>query len=294
VQTIEHGFNEGSFETTYRNIRMLEAAQVLMSPSQYLHLARLKAWTQSRRGQLDGIDLLNRICDTNNLSLSQTADYLFVLRFSGLSPRPEMADYIHSALNRFGGQQTDQFPPTFREHWAAYLLWSGQAREAEPILQGVVNTTPRDKPECLRSLAALANAMRLLGQTDAARTLLEEGRQKQQELRFYGDLADFTLPNLAKLISETDPVAASTVLADAKTMQSRNRNWLGLVRSLLLDARLAVRGELLPHSNEAVLTLAASLPALATCPLFQQIMANWEDWTHDLQATKNGDVFWGL
>jgi len=197
-------------------------------------------------------------------------------------------------LNRFGGQQTDQFPPTFSEHWAAYLLWCGQAREAEPILEGVVHATPRNKPECLRSLAALANAKRLLGKTDAARTLLEEGRQQQQEHRLYGDLADFTLPNLAKLISETDPVAASAVLADAKVSQSRNRNWLGLVRSLLLDARLAVRGELLPHSNEAVLTLAASVPALVNCQLYRQIMESWEIWTHDAQATKNGDVFWGL
>jgi len=265
-----------------------------MSPSHVRRLLRLKAFVQARRGHLDGVEMLNDLHDRNELGLSQIADYLYVLRFSALSPRPAMADHIHSALNRFGGQPTDQMPASFREHWGAYLVWTGQVAEAETILEGAVRSSAGEERECGRRLVTLANAKRLLGKTDEARAHLEEARRQQEQLRLKADLTDFTLPNLAKLMADTDLPAAQMLLLQAKTDQARTRNRMGLIRTLLLEARLAARSAVPPHSNEAVLALSPEVPALATCALFQKIMSLWVTWTRNSHAAENGDVFWGL
>ena len=294
LRIVERSFKAGCFEQASLDIKAFENGQVLMSPSHVSRFLHLKAWVQARRGHLDGVEMLNYLHAYNNLGLSQIADFLYVLRFTSLSPRPAMADYIHSALNRFGGQPTDEMPACFREHWGAYLVWCGQLAEAESILEGAVRSTMDDTPDYHRRVTTLANAKRRLGKCDEARALLEKARQDQQRTCCHGDLADFTLPNLAKVLCEADPAAARNLLAEAKAMQSRARNRLGLVRTLLLEARLAARGDVPPHTNEAVLALSAEVPSLATCALFQKIMALWVTWTHDFRAVENGDVFWGL
>jgi len=140
----------------------------------------------------------------------------------------------------------------------------------------------------------LANARRLLGQAGPARELLEEARRQQLQHHFLGDLADLTLPNLAKLMADSDLPAARSWLGEAKLMQARSRNRLGLIRTLLVEARLAARGDSPPHSNEAILALAQGVPSLATCELFNKIIQRWDAWARDPGATENGDVYWGL
>lgn len=226
--------------------------------------------------------------------MEETADYLQVLRWAGLAPRPEMQNYIQSALERFGGPQADSWPASFREQWAAHLLWCGKTVEAELLLEGTVRSNAGAVPQSHRRRALLGNAKRLLGKLDEARSLLEHTRKQQQELRLLGDLADFTLPNLAKLIYQTDASAARTLLAQAKAIQSQNRNRLGHIRTLLLEARLSAPGYVTPPLKEAMLALASQVPCLTTCGLFQRIMKGWEVWTHDLLVLENDDAFWGL
>lgn len=241
-----------------------------------------------------GVELLNRIGDPRNLTIDQVTDYLLVLRFSGLAPRPEMAAHLQAGFNWRGDRENVCLPMGFREHWGAYLMARGQWAEAETILEGVVQSRTDETRVLNRSRATLANAKRLLGKTAEARSLLEQARPQQLENHFQGDLTDFTYPNLAKLLCVTDPSAAVTLLSETKLIQSRARNRLGLIRTLLLDARLAASSNATPHGNEAILALSPEVPALATCKLFQQVMERWEIWTHDPGVTENGDVFWGL
>lgn len=294
LRIVERSFHEGSFEKASHEIRAFEQGNIFMSPPLVTRFLRLKAWVQARRGHLDGVEMLNYLHDRSDLGLSQIADYLYVFRFSALSPRPAMVDYINSALNHFGGQPTDDMPASFREHWGAYLVWTGQVAEAEGILEGAVPSGVSEERAHGRRLATLGNLKRLLGNTDQARSLLEQARQQQLEHKLFGDLTDFTLPNLAKLMANTDLPAARTLLSQAKTDQARTRNRLGLIRTLLLDARLAARGDVSPHSNDAIVVLAPDVPSLATCELFKQIMDRWEIWTHDFTVVEKGDIFWGL
>ncbi len=294
LQMIEKRFLEGAFEQASLEIRMMDLLRTPLAAPQVSRLLRLKALVQARRGHLDAVQILNRAHDANALGLEETAEYLYALRCSALAPRPEMREYVHSALNRFGGQQTDSLPASFREHWGAYLVWCGKTAEAETILEGALRSTPPGIHQSHRRRALLGNVKRLLGKVEEARLLLDEARRQQQEMRLLGDLADFTLPGLAKLICRADEQSARAVLAEAKGLQSRNRNRLGHLRTLLLEARLGPAADSAPHLKDAMLTLASQVPSLATCTLFQQIMERWEVWTHDLCSTGDADPFWGL
>ena len=100
--------------------------------------------------------------------------------------------------------------------------------------------------------------------------------------------------NLAKARFESDPSAARALLIEAKAIQSRNRNRLGLVRTLLLEARLAAKTGSPPQGSETILALSGEVPSLANCQLFKKIIEHWDAWTRDPQVVESGDSFWGL
>ncbi|MSU57201.1 MAG: hypothetical protein EXS35_03300 [Pedosphaera sp.] len=294
LSRVESLYEQGLFEDASQEIRNVESRLALMPAFQRIRLARMKAWVQARRGHLDGVEILNHISDTQNLNTGQVTDYLLVLRFAGLAPRAEMEAHIQSVLNGRTDRDLADLPVGFREHWGAYLLAQGRLNEAETILETAVNARGDESRVLNRCRATLANAKRLLGKTDEARALLEEARAHQRENRYLGDLTDFTNANLAKLFSPTDPSAAIILLSETKLTQSRAHNRLGLIRTLLLEARLAASSTAAPHGNDAILALAPEVPALATCKLFQKILARWESWSRDRSVLENGDVFWGL
>ena len=291
---IDNLYQRGCFEEAAQEIRALESRLALLPGVQPYRLLRLRAWVQARRGHLNGVDILNRINDPEHLTIDQITDYLLVLRFAGLAPRPEMEAHLAAGLRWRGNRDNTCLPAGFREHWGAFLIARGQLTEAESMLEELVRSRTNEMRVVNRCRAVLANAKRRLGKTAEARALLEHTRQQQLEHQFHGDLADFTLPNLAKLLCETDPDTARAWLVEAKTLQSRTRNRLGLIRTLMLDARLAALGNLAAHTPEAIRALSPDAPALTTCQLFRQIMERWGQWAQTSSVKENGDVFWGL
>jgi proteasome accessory factor A len=291
LQLVERHYHEGCFEHAAAE---LEGLETLERNLRLDSLRRLKALVQARRGQLDGLACLDRTTEVRNLGAEKLADQLFVLRFMALAPRPEIEGVFRCVLHHCGLEHLGLLPASFQEHYGAYQVWCGHAAEGEAILAGVLDLLERGTPAHPRCLVELANAWRLLGRAGPARELLEEARRQQLQHRFLGDLADLTLPHLAKVMADSDLPAARAWLAEAKLMQSRSRNRLGLVRTLLLEARLAARGDAPPHTNEAILALAQAVPSLATCELFNRIVQRWDAWARDPRATENGDVFWGL
>ncbi len=291
LQVVERHYHEGCFEQAGTELAELEDMGPLLWPDSF---RRLRTLVQARRGQLDGLACLNELQDFLNLSAEALADQLFALRFMGLAPRPEIEGVFRCVLRHCEAEHLSRLPASFREHYGAYQVWRGQAAEGAAILADVLSLLDRGKPVHPRCMVELANARRLLGQAGPARELLEEARRQQLQHHFLGDLADLTLPNLAKLMADSDLPAARSWLGEAKLMQARSRNRLGLIRTLLVEARLAARGDSPPHSNEAILALAQGVPSLATCELFNKIIQRWDAWARDPGATENGDVYWGL
>jgi len=280
----------GRFEDAYRLVVELEAARDGLEDHQRRRLLRARAWVQCRRGWLDAMACLNELYQ-GDLSLGEIANYLLVLRFGGLTPRPEMEAWIQRGLNVCS--RLELLPETFKEHWGNYLLAIGNATEAERVLDSAVRSVRGDHRLLSRTLAPLADAKRILGNRAEARELLEAARRMQTRLRLETDLADFTLPNQAKLIGNAEPDSARACLKEAKKIQERLGDRLGLARTLLLEARLG-NGGVAARRRNAVLDLQRELPALAECRLLARILARWEAWTSDPGAAEHQDVFWGL
>ena len=291
-------YEQGCFEKAFRLLQSLERQLPGLSAGQRESYWRRKAWVQCRRGFLDARDCLQEIGRNRSPTMSDIVDYLYVLRFQGLAPGAEMNDWIRCGLDSAQRLESNPLPPGFHEHRGNLLLFTGQAGEAAGLLElAVAGYGRQTKPRLLaRSLAALADAQRILGQDAEAVRLLDQAEQIQETHRYLADLAGFTRTNRAKLIAQTgrDLERAKTMLKRAKMSQALRGDRLGLGRTLLLEARFPGRVALSERRREAVLQLKSQLPALDGCRLLAKILARWDEWTSHPTSAEHGDIFWGL
>ena len=205
---------------------------------------------------------------------------------------------IRCGLDSAQGLESNPLPPGFHEHRGNLLLSTGQAAEAAGLLElAVANYGRQSKPRLLaRSLAALADAKRILGRDAEAVRLLDQAEQIQETHRYLADLAGLTRANRAKLIAQTwrDLEQAKTMLKRARISQALRSDPLGLAKTLLLEARLPGRPALSERRREAVLQLKSQVPALDGCRLLAKILARWDEWTSHPTSAEHGDIFWGL
>lgn len=294
ITRIEQLCHRGRFEEAHLEIQNIEAEHTLVWRIQHARLTGLKSVVQARRGQTDAIDYLELASSRRRITGERLAKYLLALRFSGLVPSKEVPNHLREKLDRLSRESLNRLPFAYREYTGVLLTLEGKLLEAAAILEGGINESIGETPGLNRRRAALANVKRLMGDTEESELLLKRACDSQRTFELEGDLVDLTLPNLAKLASADDPSAAAQWLSEAKSIQIGSRNRLGLVRTLLLEARLAALRGATPHNNEAILAISRKAPALGECRLFQEINDRWEEWSRDPNAQVNGDVFWGL
>jgi len=194
-----------------------------------------------RRGFPDAVDALNELYRGVTLSPRIIADYLLAFRFCGLEPRPEMEEWIKKGLALLSSNSSEEamhlLPSAFQEHWGCFLLARGHTAQAESLLESARREMVSEARQRCRTTAVLANAKRILGKPEEAAQLLEEACEVQTRRHFDGDLADFTLLNLAKLQSESDLDAAKRASsAPRRSRWNRGIDWA--LPDALLEARL--------------------------------------------------------
>lgn len=288
----------GRFEDAAQRIRQLEQSHPGLQTSWRCDVLTWKARVQARRGFLDAVDVLNEMSRDVALSLGIISDYLLAFRFRGLEPRAEMEEWIQKGLALLSStpyaEAIHRLPGWFQEHWGCFLLSRGHTGQAEQLLESARREMVSQARQRFRTEAVLANAKRILGKTEEAARLLDHARKAQESEQYDGDLADFTLPNLAKLQGISDPDAATRSLARAKHIQVESGNRLGLARTFLLEARFQGEGKASCRCWQGLLELRANLPALAECKLLARVLERWDSWTGDPAAAEHGDVFWGV
>jgi proteasome accessory factor A len=258
-------------------------------------IRRVWAWIQARRGYLDGVQMLDRIYQGREASLSVVADYVCCYRYMGLMPPDAIWGWIERG-NALLAADPDRDPSSavpFLGHVAYTLLRHGRADEALDVLERVrvPSRLSAGHPHAqARILAELGEAHRMLGDRQAARWL-REAKRIHRANRFHGDLADFTWTYRAKL--EPNRRRAMALLGKIKTVQLRLHNRMGECRTLLLEARLADNPNLAESNRRRVLELRQQVPALGQCPRLAMILDNWDAWVHD-ELARQGDDFWGV
>ena len=94
--------------------------------------------------------------------------------------------------------------------------------------------------------------------------------------------------------SEARPADGIRWLERAKAVQQRNRDRVGLVTTLLLEARLSDDQMLIEENKVQVRAIRNELPALCQCPLLDRIMDHWDAWIDPDEIDREQEDFWGL
>ena len=236
---------------------------------------RLSAWVQTRRGFLDGPAILAELGPNQEpLPLWLITDYAFVFRFCGLAPSPELAIWLRKGEDRLRQEPAETLDTVaaFREHQGYALLIEGQLRKAAKVLKQACHVcgASGDNARILcRALVTLAEVYRRTGAVARAQRSWTRPWQRKSEHHFRGDLADLSLPCLAKL--QTDPARARSILADAKEIQVELASRVGEARTLLLEARFAA------DADQAAAMKAAGDRTATTSPRTEPVRAGSKD-----------------
>jgi hypothetical protein len=95
----DRGNHEAAAQVLHELEGFQEALQIARS-SEYL---RLRAWIQSRRGYLDGIQALDELAQSQPMDLSLVNGYVCAYRYQGLIPPPEIEAWIDRGRESLAG-----------------------------------------------------------------------------------------------------------------------------------------------------------------------------------------------
>jgi tetratricopeptide (TPR) repeat protein len=244
------------------------------------------------------------LCDLTGpgpLRFDGVKNHLCVLRFAGLVPPLDRVESLISQGDRMLSSVNRLDP----EGAAAFLCYKGYLllRAGRPAEARTALTQAMDPSRALRTsrylmsriLADLGEACRVLGDVEAAERYLDQAQDMQTRRGFQGELADTTLTYRAKLHRDT-PARSRLLLRRAKQIQVSLGNHFALVRTLLLEARLARMPWMARRRRDMVVGLRDGIPALRDCPTLTRILQGWDEWACalDRPATEGQDFFWNL
>jgi len=291
-------YDQGSYEQAHLMLERIRPVRHLLDLRNQVDFLRLDCWTGARSGRLDGESILQDLPRDRRESVWGMLDYVTIYRFRGLVADPAAAAWIQRGQDLLRQQTAPQPEATmaFREHQGCCLMAEGRLGEARDVLEEACRqprTSDRFARVACRAAATLGEVYRRLGQPGKAREILEQNRTRQMSCGFHGEMAEFTLPSLAKLATEAS--AAVPILAEARRIQTESHHLMGLARTLLLESRLAGDAGLAARHRQELVRVRTLVPALRQCPLLGEILSHWEQWT-DLPGgvEYHGDRFWGL
>jgi len=260
---------------------------------------RMRAYIDSRRGRPDAINVVQQLWNSRPHDLRTILDHISVYRYQGLAPAPQMDRWIRFGLwfLRTHSHQNPADIVALHEHQGYYLMTEGRLQQAREILENAV-VRHQQVPEASRRTACrlqsiLAEIDRRLGNIESAQSLLEAARREQSALQLSADLADYTLPYLAKL--QGNPEEARSLLAEAQRLASEAGNPVGEARALLLEARIGTSHRRSTGIRKRIDELRSQVPVLENCRLLARILSQWDTWTGGRREPDGtGDSYWGL
>ena len=176
----------------------------------------------------------------------------------------------------------------FHLYKAYYLLHTGHLGEAEALFVALLGDESNRSRKRMysRTQCNYGELLRRLGRKADALQAVEAAYRTHQREGLSGDLADHSLPMLAKLTS--DLATARRFLDEAEATARLHRNHLGLARILCLRGR-RLRTD---RNGDEVAILQRTVPALSRCKVARRIVARWDDWTNSQDEPI--EDYWGL
>ncbi|MEY2409048.1 MAG: proteasome accessory factor [Verrucomicrobiota bacterium] len=298
LERIERQYDSGEYEAAWSALNTLRQIRRQLPRPVMERTLQLTAWVQSRRGQpAEALQALDELAGGNSRDLEKVNDVISTLRFNGLVARPElMLPWVQQADELLA--QSPEPPLSLRlaipGHKAALLARTGSLAEARGMLVHAFTIGSTHNPQSrvlARNLCDLAELHRRLGDERSAEDCLERAGLIQISNRYEGDFAEFNLPRRARMIAGR--AMAKSLLNQARLIQRRLGHRVGMVKTVLLQARLFPSLWHNQRRKRILLAWHRDLPMLRDCPLMNRIMAHWEDWVSGVRGEGDED-FWGM
>jgi len=298
LQRVTWHYDRGEYAVAVRYLQSPEF-EALGDQAASLQRFRLEAWCRARAGLGGAIEVLDRVRPNRPDDLSLINDYVVSYRHQGLRPAAEVQAWLDRGTARLEDPQrrpdAHWCRVAFAEHKAHCLLRQGQAAAAEALLRPLLPVLRSDSVETRvkgRLLATLGDIQRVQGRRLSAVRLLERARRSLALHGHYGEQTDAAWTNLAKAAATAEE--AHDWWRRIIESQTLAGNHLGLVRTLLLQARRCHDPIRACENQLRASALAEDLPALASCPLWREINERWEAWIGEPEAGAPLDLYWGM
>ena len=266
----------------------------LRCPDNYF---RYRAWTQARRGYLDGPTMLEWLRDRAGPTHHSIVDACVTLRFQGLTPPAEIAGWIQigEADLQTGTNHIMTDEISFHTSRAAWWLTQGRSQEVVDDLDELRRSetfSHAESRQCARMLCTLGEAQRRLGNRTLSGRCFRRADRLYESAGAEGERAELALTGLAKL--QQRPGDALRQLAQIRELQLVLRHNVGLVRTMLLEVRRGIDATIAQTYRLQVTQYRDRLPALAACCVLTRILDNWELWQGGQTPPEMQDDYWGL
>jgi tetratricopeptide (TPR) repeat protein len=290
-------YERGNYELAWRALKRGLGRRGLARPVG-LGLTYM-SWILPRLGRYrEAIQALDRFVGrSSNPSDDVVRDYIVASSFQALAPSdPRRNDWL---------QRGDEIVASSRclstrraeilGHKGNVLARTGSTQEAVRALRDACAVSeveaifPRMRA---RIMAQLADALRIAGDPDEAAHWLDQAEQIHMRGDFPGERAEYVLTYKAKL--EDDKDRARALLNEAEQIQTMLSDVVGLVRTLLLAARVKSTRVEATTLMTRIMQLRKKAPDLRTCPRLKKILDHWEDWVSGRPCGDETDFFWFL
>ena len=294
MREVERAYDRGDYE---RVVGILRDAGAALPGAGRSETDRMLAWAQARRGFLDAPDILRRLlpaaADAPPLWL--ITDFVCAYRFGGgFHPDQQIAEWIrlgHEVVNdQFQGDSGQDL--ALFEHEGYYLLCRNELSAAEEKLNAICQQGVTGRRYAARAAASLSEVYRRQGRLTESLRMQKQAAREMALRHRDGDLADFALPQLAKL--QDNAVQAVTILDQALGVQRGLGSLVGEARTLALRARLHEGRLDTDEIKQRLEQVKTQRPALEQCAVLARLLSDWDRWIGPLKPDENDDIYWGV
>lgn len=289
-------YQKGNYALATTFLERANAGFRFLEYSQRDELRRFSAFTSVRCGLkvagAYGIDHLNERLSYRSVNVMTCSDFLCCTRYGGLMPCLMGEPWFKRGLELSNGEDLGGQALLY-QYWGMTQLAHGDLSAARELLEDALAIEVDGWAETrfgAQILAGLAEVDRLQGELDRGRATLEQVRRVQEAEGLWGDLADFTLPGLAKY--ESDVSKARQHLRRAKHYAVMIGSPKANLRVHLIEARMLRESFSVNLQRKKVERLIGLVGDVQTCALVKKILGNWERWTG--RGANPNNSYWGL
>jgi proteasome accessory factor A len=298
LELARHDMDRGNYERAFVTLAGAGARLDGAPASVRQRYLQLLTWVQARRGEFPAAaQALRDWSATQMTTFAVVNEHVALHRFKSLVHGPEIWSWLSRGeeMLRRGTHCDSSTAFAFRGHQGYALACAGRWAEAQPILEAVERDQARREshPRLMaRALTTLGDIHRAVGHREEAARCLRDALTLQTRGEYFGEMADFTLINQAKLAGET--AEARGLLDRAWMMQLSGGNRMGMARTLFLQARILREPAQRERLRLRVAELVQGLTSLHDCPTAQTALRHWTEWCDGATVDGIAGDYWGL